>query len=300
MIRVLLLETKGSVPRPAGTVMQVWPDRIEGTIGGGALEWEIMRAARAMTGAQAQVLRFALGPSLGQCCGGSVTALLEPASEPLSEPLSELRPVLKDAAPRPPLVLIRAQAKARSGAERAGPLFAQGWLYEPATAPAAPLWVWGAGHIGRALVAMLAPIETVALTWVDFAPDRFPALPDRVTQLVAQNPADLAPFAPETAHHLILTHSHALDLDLCHRLLARGFASLGMIGAQTKAARFRGRLRDLGHSSAQISRIACPIGDLSLGKHPSAIAIGIAQGLLRELSAARAPMFERPAERMIP
>ena len=78
----------------------------------------------------------------------------------------------------------------------------------------------------------------------------------------------------------MLTYSHALDLDLCHRLLAHGFARAGVIGSATKWARFRSRLAALGHAPDAIARIDCPIGDPSLGKHPQAIAIGVAQAVL--------------------
>ena len=84
----------------------------------------------------------------------------------------------------------------------------------------------------------------------------------------------------------MLTFSHALDLDLCHRLLSHGFAALGLIGSETKRARFRSRLAALGHSEARISRIACPIGDPALGKHPQAIAVGVAAALLKAKRAA--------------
>ncbi|HEY0274759.1 MAG TPA: XdhC family protein, partial [Paenirhodobacter sp.] len=94
------------------------------------------------------------------------------------------------------------------------------------------------------------------------------------------------PLAPADARHLILTFSHALDLDLCHRLLRHGFSRCGLIGSASKWARFRSRLSALGHSDAQILRIACPIGDPTLGKHPQAIAVGVAAALLRDLTAA--------------
>ncbi|MBC7179561.1 MAG: XdhC family protein, partial [Roseovarius sp.] len=74
----------------------------------------------------------------------------------------------------------------------------------------------------------------------------------------------------------------ALDLELCHQLLRRPFASAGLIGSATKWARFRQRLAALGHTDAQISRISCPIGDPNLGKHPQAIALGVAAALLKE------------------
>ncbi|MFN3577396.1 MAG: XdhC family protein, partial [Tabrizicola sp.] len=87
--------------------------------------------------------------------------------------------------------------------------------------------------------------------------------------------------APTDAEHLILTFSHALDLELCHRLLIRGFRSCGLIGSATKWGRFRSRLAALGHDAAAIGRIRCPIGDPRLGKHPQAIAVGVVAELLR-------------------
>jgi xanthine dehydrogenase accessory factor len=99
--------------------------------------------------------------------------------------------------------------------------------------------------------------------------------------LPAAEPAALVRYAPRHADHLVLTRSHELDLQLCHALLLHGFASLGLIGSQTKVARFRSRLSSLGHTAAHISRIACPIGDPALGKHPQAIAVGVAAALIR-------------------
>jgi xanthine dehydrogenase accessory factor len=129
------------------------------------------------------------------------------------------------------------------------------------------------------LVDVLAPLPDFTITWVDTAPDRFPDDP-KVTIVPAANPGDLVRHAPADARHLILTFSHALDLDLCHRLLGHGFASLGLIGSKSKAARFRTRLGQLGHTSAEIQRIQCPIGDPAFGKHPQAIAISTAAALL--------------------
>jgi xanthine dehydrogenase accessory factor len=159
--------------------------------------------------------------------------------------------------------------------------------FEPAEgmepSPGAPLWVWGAGHVGRAIVRTFGPLPRVALTWIDTAPDRFPEeIPEAVTRLVAAEPPRLMPHAPREAHHLVLTYSHDIDLALCDAALRRGFASCGLIGSATKWARFRSRLSKMGHSDAEISRIDCPIGDPSLGKHPQAIAVGVAARLLKE------------------
>jgi xanthine dehydrogenase accessory factor len=117
---------------------------------------------------------------------------------------------------------------------------------------------------------------------VDISTERFPEVaPSAVTLVPVADPAVLADHAPVGADHLILTYSHALDLELCHRLLLRGFRSCGLIGSATKWARFRSRLRALGHGAGQIDRIRCPIGDPGLGKHPQAIAIGVAAELLK-------------------
>ncbi|MDV7271322.1 xanthine dehydrogenase accessory protein XdhC [Thioclava sp. A2] len=281
--RVLVAETKGSTPRETGAEMWVWPDRCEGTIGGGQLEFDAITAARA---GKTGVERAALGPQKGQCCGGAVVLAFEridaawiAASE---------QPVFARnlcGPPEMPLSVRRAVARARDRGQRPR-LWIDGWLVEQIPPPPAPLWIWGAGHVGRAIVDVLAPLARFEITWADTAPERFPAARAGVRQISAANPASLVSNAPDDARHLILTYSHALDLELCHQLLGHGFASAGLIGSATKWARFQSRLRALGHANAQISRIACPIGDPTLGKQPQAIAIGVAAALLKGKSTA--------------
>lgn len=147
------------------------------------------------------------------------------------------------------------------------------------TAPAKrSLWIYGAGHVGRAIVQVMAPLPDFDITWVDTAADRFPDT--TTTVLVAADPAQVVKHAPADAAHLILTYSHEMDLALCHAILGHDFHSAGLIGSATKWARFKSRLAALGHSHAQIARIACPIGDPSLGKHPAAIALGVATAMI--------------------
>ncbi|MFT3689509.1 xanthine dehydrogenase accessory protein XdhC [Paenirhodobacter sp.] len=280
-VRVLVAEVKGSAPREPGAAMLVWPDRTEGTIGGGRLEYEAIARARATRTLRLE--RIALGPAMGQCCGGSVVLAYEPMTgAPVAEGWHARGP-----GPMP-LSVRRALARARDRGE-APALLIDGWLIEAVAPPPDELWIWGAGHVGRALVNVLAPLPGVRIRWADTGPERFPEMvPEGVTPLIAENPADLVTLAPLGARHLILTYSHALDLELCHRLLSHGFAGCGLIGSATKWARFRGRLRTLGHSDARISGITCPIGDPSLGKAPQAIAISVAAGLLKDLCASGA------------
>ena len=165
---------------------------------------------------------------------------------------------------------------AGGGAQRLGrrsrPGVVQGWMVEPVRQRAGALWIWGAGHVGRALVAVLAPLPDFAITWVDTAAgalsrDRSP----RASRSAAPPiPAALARHAPGAGR--------ASDPDLFPRARPRPLppaagstasAGRGLIGSATKWARFRSRLRQLGHADAAISRICCPIGRKSAGQTPA-------------------------------
>ncbi len=241
VITVTVLRTQGSAPRDAGTVMQVFADRIAGTIGGGALEWEAIAIARTMLGSgkMRHNQTFPLGPNLGQCCGGTVVLDFQLGT--------------KEVVPSAP-----------------------------------PLWIWGAGHVGRAVMGIIAPFDDREITLVDTEAARMPkALPAGVTPLVASDPIRVVDHAHPTADHLIMTYSHNIDLGLCDALLRCQFGSIGLIGSATKWARFQKRLATLGHAPEQIARIACPIGNPALGKHPQAIAIGVATALISGFDRAR-------------
>ncbi|MFN3822621.1 MAG: xanthine dehydrogenase accessory protein XdhC [Pseudorhodobacter sp.] len=283
VMRVVIAKVEGSSPREVGAAMLVWPGGQSGTIGGGALEFQAVSRARDMlaAGRTKALDRVPLGPAIGQCCGGSVTLLSE-VYDCLPGMVDDLvlRPVADKTATMP-LGVQRILAAARGQGQRPRPELVQGWMVEPVLRPDRQIWIWGAGHVGRAMVGVLAPLPGVAITWIDTGRDRFPeTLPEGVEAVWTPRPERLAAHAPPGAEHLVLTYSHALDLELCHRLLGRGFAWLGLIGSVTKWARFRARLTALGHGAAGIARITCPIGDISLGKHPQAIAIGVATQLL--------------------
>ncbi len=266
--------------------MLVWDGGQSGTIGGGALEYQAVNALRARLAAPGTTVdKLPLGPALGQCCGGAVTLVSEvfgAADLAQIDPSDAVhaRRVSGDA--DMPLSVTRLVAQARSG--QPGPLtFQNGWLAEPVRSQPTPLWVYGAGHVGRAIVGAMAPLPEFAITWVDTELNRFPDhIPASVTALPATNPAATVAMAPSHAQHLILTYAHTLDLELCHQLLSHGFAGAGLIGSKTKWARFQTRLRSLGHADAQIGRITCPIGDPGLGKHPQAIALGVAAALVMQ------------------
>jgi len=242
-IWVEITNTRGSAPRDAGTAMMVTQKTTQGTIGGGALEYNAIATARNIlrdNGAEHSET-IPLGPNLGQCCGGAVT--LRYTFEKRETDIAGL-----------PQIEVKRHA-----------------------AQPTPLWVWGAGHVGRAVIQS-APAQVFEITWVDSAPDRFPLkIPAHVTMTPATDMPRLATHTPPSAHHLIFTYSHDIDLALCAALLRRGAASIGLIGSNTKWARFSKRLRDMGLDP---SAVTCPIGDKSLGKTPEAIARGTVQSLL--------------------
>ncbi len=277
VVRVVIAAVHGSAPREVGAAMLVWAGGQSGTIGGGALEHELAQDARAL--AKDRTSRHALGPDLGQCCGGAVEVISEVYDH---ERASALATDVIARGPAPmPIAVTRILKSARNQGLQPTAQLVDGWMIEPVQAPDRALWIWGAGHVGRALVDVLHPIPGIAITWVDTGAERFPdTVPPTVTTVPVANPARLVPHAPKGAEHLILTYSHDLDLGLCHALLSHGFSSCGLIGSATKWARFRKRLAALGHASDQIARITCPIGDPALGKQPHMIAIGVAHRLL--------------------
>lgn len=267
--RVLVAKVAGSAPRNAGTAMLVWKDGQAGTIGGGQLEYDATRIARdLLTQVGYKVEQFPLGPKLGQCCGGSVTLVTEVFNESTLPTSGDFARKIAAVAGNQPNAL-------------PNPVLQNGWLVEKETHPTRDIWIYGAGHVGRALVATLTPLPDLNITWVDTAADRFPSeIPVGVTELVAADPSLVVKHAPAHAEHLVLTYSHQIDFALCHAILSHSFKDAGVIGSATKWTRFKKRLNALGHANEHITRIACPIGDPSLGKHPQEIAIGVAMAML--------------------
>lgn len=286
--RVVIADVKGSSPREVGAAMLVWRGGQSGTIGGGALEFEL--AKRALNVSETHLSHHALGPQLGQCCGGAVQILTEIYEARTLENLDTVvvaRPVTpQGTANEMPFAIKRLLNETRSTGVAPEPQLIQGWFVEPIAKPSRALWIWGAGHVGRAMVETYQPLTQFEITWIDTSADRFPQdVPSGVTTLHAQAPNLLVKHAPVHAEHLILTYSHALDLELCHQLLNHSFTFAGLIGSKSKWARFQNRLRALGHGAQHIDRITCPIGDPRLGKHPRAIAIGVGAQLLAKQNA---------------
>lgn len=292
MALVTIDAVRGSSPREAGTRMMVRADgRIAGTIGGGTLEWQaIALAQQAMQRhpeGHAQTRGFALGPDMGQCCGGHVTLRIEVLAR---TDLAWLEPLVA-ALRQDPAMVIAARPDARGillreGQDPALPVPAGAVLEAPAE-PAQPLLLFGAGHVGRALVLALAPLP-FAIRWIDTRPELFPShRPANTVAVATPTPVAEIAAAPPGAFILVMTHSHALDLDLMAAALDRpDLPYCGVIGSATKRARFTSQLGRLGLEPQAIARMICPVGRTDLGsKHPAVIAAGIAVEVLQRKAA---------------
>ncbi|TCO81911.1 xanthine dehydrogenase accessory factor [Plasticicumulans lactativorans] len=162
-------------------------------------------------------------------------------------------------------------------------------IYEPVGGAGLQLALFGAGHVGRALVHVLAPYAA-RIDWIDPRADVFPeALPAGVRAIGGDAVAAVAGLGAGSLC-VVMTHDHALDLELCVALLARpDLPFVGLIGSRSKRSNFERRLRQRGVDAGAIARLVSPIGvDGIHDKHPAAIAIAVAAQLLHVHTATRA------------
>jgi xanthine dehydrogenase accessory factor len=312
---VTLAEARGSSPREAGARMVVRPDGgFTGTIGGGALEWIALAEAQALLadriGPPLRRIDKALGPDLGQCCGGRVIVTLErfeAGDRDVVATLADLEragPLVTVATTEGKRLVRRPAADDEELPSGAYATLSDGTVVERFGSRATPLYLFGAGHVGRGLALALAPLP-FAVTWIDPRPRAFPShVPANVTCRAEQDPVRLLGEAPDGTLVAVMTHSHALDLDLTAAALKAGrFPYVGLIGSATKRARFVSTMRKIGITDEVIGRLTCPIGLTDIhDKAPAAIAASIAAQLLivRETAAAAAlGRSDSPAERNI-
>jgi xanthine dehydrogenase accessory factor len=314
LVRVVVAAVQGSAPRECGVSMLVGATSLHGTIGGGRLEWEAVRDARALLqpdAPPARVQRRVLATELAQCCGGVVDLWLERHTRADLGWLLAARMQARRGPAR--LVSLIVEQGVRREIESAtscvprscgpGPVSSRGGravqlvhttegprLTEPLGTRLPPLWLFGAGHVGQALVRILAELP-LRVTWVDTRAELL-VQPDcgSVRRLQVADPVATVADAPAGTRFLILTHSHALDYELCRTVLRRGdFAWAGLIGSASKAARFRSRLAREGLPAELVGRLTSPIGIEGIhSKWPTAIAVAVAAQLLRDLDPAPA------------
>lgn len=315
---ITVIAVEGSVPREVGATIVVTVDRTFGTIGGGNLEFSAIATAREMLVGQNESAigrsvegeqacqQISLGPSLGQCCGGRVELLFECVTgktqwvkeltvghglsvETLSESRSwlcrnldhrqvviesledfqqQVSIVANDALTTEPVLFNSSNGTSR-------------WFCMPVFKIQPAVYVYGAGHVGQAVVAQLN-LLSCRVIWIDHREGWLQLQPDLpLDRVLTDSPEDEVHTAAADAYHVVMTHSHAVDFEICHAVLKhRRFGWLGLIGSETKRRTFIKRLQQRGIDDELISRLRCPIGNLHLESSvPSVIALSLAAEL---------------------
>jgi xanthine dehydrogenase accessory factor len=302
---VTLARAQGSSPREVGARMVVAPDgTFTGTIGGGALEWGALAEAQGLLarhdGPAAVRLDKALGPDLGQCCGGRVLLTIERFGAEDRDTVTALAETegrgllttIATAGSDGRLLRRIADSDEARSPRPAYEIQSDGRIYERFGDEATPFYLFGAGHVGRALSVALGPLPFL-VTWTDTRPGAIPdTFPTNVSAVMAGDPVEILSRAPDGAFVAVMTHSHALDLDLVLAALnANRFAYVGLIGSTTKRARFTAAMRKTGMADDVVDRLVCPIGLTTIrDKAPAVIAASVVtQVLMRreELQAGR-------------
>ncbi len=287
-----------------------------GSIGGGNLEFQALVIAREMLGSAAISLQkqqtFGLGPALNQCCGGAVTLLFETFHDSGIDWLTHLAsnagsdnksllitPLHSETVFKwllnasgsyptdlPPAVSdhLDSEISAEECFQIIGGDDKQSYLIERLNDRRIPLYLFGAGHVAKAVVEELSRLPFSVL-WIDSRSEQFPTrVPANTTVILTNNPGAECESAADDAIFLIMTHSHELDEDLCFEILKRKETQwLGLIGSETKRKRFEHRLLKRGLSSSDTDKLACPVGMSGItGKRPATIAVSIVAQLLQD------------------
>lgn len=233
-VLITVIGVSGSTPRNSGSKMVVSLDDTFDTIGGGHLEFKVIKQANMLLkeNKDCQLIEhFQLGSQLGQCCGGNVSILFE--------------------------------------------CFSANNIH---------IAVFGAGHVGQALIPMLAGLPC-HVTWVDNRESQFPTHCEQyanVTQLITDDPASEVLAMASNTLYVVMTHNHQLDFEICLAILKReDFHYLGLIASDTKWRRFQQRFKHREIKSSLVAQMHCPIGlEQVTGKRPMEVAISVAGQLI--------------------
>jgi xanthine dehydrogenase accessory factor len=248
-VLITLLATAGSTPRNGGTKMLVCDDSEFDTIGGGHLEFEVIKQARHLLADDTttqKVEHYPLSSKLGQCCGGATNV-----------------------------------------------------LFEVFTGHTQHIAIYGAGHVSKALVPILAQLP-LQISWIDNRQDMLDDIakqtfPTNVKLVSSEYPAETIANLPRKSWVMIMTHNHQLDFEIVEAALMREDISfVGMIGSDTKARRFRTRLAHRDFNQQDIHRLVSPVGVLDIpGKRPIEVAVSMAAQLIQLLEPEKATQSQK-------
>ena len=250
-VLVTVESVEGSGPREVGAWMAVFPQTLVNTIGGGHLEFQAIAEGRALLSSSPHegtlVNRYALGPALGQCCGGVVHLKFERIT------LSDV-PTLKQRLPS------QAKPLALFGGGHVG----HALVNVLSTLPFQVQWIDSRDEI--------FPAQLPANVVCDHS--------DPVHAAVDALPSDAYVLI------MSFSHAEDLDVVaacLKRQRLHGDLKFVGLIGSKTKWATFQHRLEAKGFSAQELAFITCPIGVEGItGKEPEVIAVAVAAQLLQQ------------------
>ena len=306
---VSVITSSGSTPRGAGAMMAVFPDgAIQGTIGGGNVEYAAQKLAGELLAAGGDArreFRFIPGDAadLGMVCGGDVTLQFHFFSPQDQQGIAVLRDLIQASAGNETTWLIwRLEGEriaAIATADRHGirhlaggppdlsallkqkAVFQDSWFAVPVVL-AGRTYIFGGGHVSRALVPVLASVGFRPVVY-----DDRPEFAD--STLFPQAEAVLCgPFTDIGAHVtvteeddvVVMTRGHQADYEVLTQVLRSGARYLGCIGSSRKLALCRDRLLHSGFTEEEYARLHAPIG-LDIGAEtPEEIAVSVAAEMI--------------------
>lgn len=289
-VLAIICGERGSTPRETGSWILIGEAQSLGSVGGGELERTIIEAGQAMLAGNGDWMRSivhcVLGPDMRQCCGGTLEVMLQPIDASASLWLQKARAIQhvdnrasvlfdKTHTDIPPSVI---------DDDKPSTVSADAVFILPLADHRPALALFGAGHVSRALCTIASQLP-LRVSVFDSRQDQCAQVPV-APNIDVHTPHDLLPIAQDLRHHdaaLVMTHSHALDYDLCRTLLTNtALRYTGLIGSQAKARRFRKALKKDGLTDTQIARLTSPIGAGALpGKEPGVIALGVLPEILK-------------------
>ncbi len=319
VVLVTVISVKGSAPRETGAKMLISENQISNTIGGGKLEYQAIKIARNMlsedartsTRQSAHQQRFSLGAGLGQCCGGVVTLFFEVLSQADSwiQAVKKIISQQEDFIQLIPLSHTTEAARMIVTAESVFPAHNENntlisaarnmlthhhntklatidnieYIFDPVKAMDFNVYIFGAGHVGEALINQLA-FQPCLVNWVDSRDDQLPEkTPSNVLTINTDVPEAVIDEAPAGSYFLVMTHDHSLDQKLSEQILRRDdFQYFGLIGSLSKRKKFEHRLLERDITVKQLQKMICPIGISGINsKRPAAIALAVAAELIQ-------------------
>ncbi len=296
IVSVTCVDVRGSAPCSVGSRMLVGEDRIWGTIGGGNLEFQAIEQSRRLIRHEQRCLNqdLPLGPLLSQCCGGRVRLVYEKYT-PVDQAFAEAAKTedatirtncLPDEYGKWLLAPDGSCLASLGGREVTGPSdpidgFDGTFWEEKTTANPRKVFIFGGGHIGRALAHILEPVRCKTIV-VDPREEVSAELSPRFEVMLTERMDEIAHFWDDKVLAVILTHSHDLDYAWVKSILRSGnSAYCGLIGSKTKRARFVRRLRQDGLTRDEIDHLTSPIGiPGTKSKDPGTVALSTAAQLL--------------------